>query len=49
MAVIAARNRLIHAYLGIDSDTVWSIVAEDIPALHDALLRLLATRRQQGN
>ena len=47
--VIATRNRLIHAYLGIDSDTVWSIVAEDIPALHDALLRLLATRRQQGN
>ena len=31
--VIATRNRLIHGYLGIDNDTLWSIVASDIPAL----------------
>jgi uncharacterized protein with HEPN domain len=31
--IIATRNRLIHAYLGIDNDTLWSIVATDIPAL----------------
>ncbi len=31
--VIATRNRLIHGYLGIDDDTVWSIIQEDIPAL----------------
>jgi len=42
--VIATRNRLIHAYLGIDSDTVWSIVRDDIPALHRDLLKLLATK-----
>ena len=42
--VIATRNRLIHAYLGIDSDTVWSIVRDDIPALHHNLLKLLATK-----
>ena len=24
--VIATRNRLIHGYLGIDNDTVWSII-----------------------
>jgi uncharacterized protein with HEPN domain len=24
--LIATRNRLIHGYLGIDNDTVWSIV-----------------------
>lgn len=42
--VIATRNRLIHAYLGIDIDTVWSIVRDDIPTLHGELLRLLATR-----
>jgi uncharacterized protein with HEPN domain len=23
--IIATRNRLIHAYLGIDDDTIWSI------------------------
>lgn len=42
--VVATRNRLIHAYLGIDADTVWSIVRDDIPALRGALMRLLATR-----
>lgn len=31
--IIATRNRLIHAYLGIDPDTIWSIVTDDIPAL----------------
>lgn len=31
--IIATRNRLIHAYLGIDNDTLWSIVVSDIPAL----------------
>ena len=31
--VIATRNRLIHAYLGIDEDTIWSIIRDDIPAL----------------
>jgi uncharacterized protein with HEPN domain len=31
--IIATRNRLIHAYLGIDNDTLWSIVVTDIPAV----------------
>jgi uncharacterized protein with HEPN domain len=40
--VIATRNRLIHAYLGIDHDTLWSIVVSDVPAL---LPMLRAVRR----
>ena len=35
--VIATRNRLIHGYLGIDNDTLWSIIQDDIPALLSAL------------
>lgn len=35
--VIATRNRLIHGYLGIDNDTLWSIVRDDIPALLEKL------------
>lgn len=35
--VIATRNRLIHAYLGIDNDTIWSIVQDDLPDLLRAL------------
>lgn len=34
---IATRNRLIHGYLGIDNDTLWSIVVSDVPALLAAL------------
>lgn len=31
--IVATRNRLIHGYLGIDNDTVWSIIQDEIPAL----------------
>lgn len=31
--IIATRNRLIHGYLGIDNDTLWSIINDDIPSL----------------
>jgi uncharacterized protein with HEPN domain len=31
--IIATRNRLIHGYLGIDNDILWSIIQDDIPAL----------------
>jgi uncharacterized protein with HEPN domain len=39
--IIATRNRLIHAYLGIDNDILWSIVDTEIAAL----LTLLRTVR----
>ena len=35
--VVATRNRLIHGYLGIDNDVLWSIVVTDVPALLDGL------------
>lgn len=41
--VIATRNRLIHGYLGIDNDTLWSIIVSDIPALLSELRRLRQT------
>ena len=31
--VVATRNKLIHGYLGIDNDTLWSIVQTDVPDL----------------
>lgn len=36
----ATRNRLIHGYLGIDNDTLWSIIRDDIPALLEMLVTL---------
>jgi uncharacterized protein with HEPN domain len=38
--IIATRNRLIHGYLGIDDDTIWSIIRTDVPLLLDELANL---------
>ena len=39
--VIATRNRLIHGYLGIDIDTLWSIIQSDIPSLINELQKII--------
>ncbi|MEO6277865.1 DUF86 domain-containing protein [Roseateles sp.] len=44
--IVATRNRVAHAYLGISADTVWSILHDDLPAL-DLALRALLTRMNQ--
>jgi len=38
--IIATRNRLIHGYLGIDNDTLWSIITEDVPEVLPKLYQL---------
>jgi len=38
--LIATRNRLIHGYLGIDNDTLWSIITDDVPKLLPLLYAL---------
>jgi len=40
--IIATRNRLIHGYLGIDDDTLWSIIKDDVPELLGALGKLIS-------
>lgn len=44
--IIATRNRLIHGYLGIDNDTLWSILQDDIPALLPLLKSVRETSRE---
>lgn len=39
--IVATRNRLIHGYLGIDDDTLWSVIQDDIPALLPQLRALV--------
>ena len=41
--IIATRIRLIHGYLGIDNDTLWSIIRSDVPALLPRLIALRGT------
>jgi uncharacterized protein with HEPN domain len=43
--IIATRNRLIHGYLGIDNDTLWSIIQDDVP---ERLTTLCALRGQSN-
>jgi uncharacterized protein with HEPN domain len=43
--LIATRKRLIHAYLGLDDDVLWSIIQGDVPALL-AELRALKAKLQ---
>lgn len=43
--IIATRNRLIHGYLGIDNDTLWSIIRDDVPNLLP-LLKALKNKTQ---
>ena len=40
--IIGTRNRLAHAYLGIEPDTVWLIVSESVPTLLRQLRAMLA-------
>jgi uncharacterized protein with HEPN domain len=44
--IVATRNRLIHGYLGIDNDTLWSIIQTDIPALLPKLRALRDAARK---
>ena len=39
--IIATRNRLIHGYLGIDDDTLWSIITDEVPELLSSLEKLV--------
>ena len=43
--IVATRNRVAHAYLGIDDDVIWDIIQTDLPELLDALRRLLEQER----
>ena len=44
-SIIGARNRVAHAYSGIDNDVVWDIVQTDIPDLLPKLRHLLDSVR----
>ncbi|NIO42846.1 MAG: DUF86 domain-containing protein [Burkholderiales bacterium] len=43
--IVATRNQLIHAYLGIDDDTLWSIIQDDVPELAKSLRELISKEK----
>jgi uncharacterized protein with HEPN domain len=42
--IVATRNRLIHGYLGVDDDILWSIIVDEIPTLLSSL-RIISTNK----
>ena len=44
--VMATRNRVAHAYMGIDDDVIWDIIQTDLPNLLAALRKLLEEEQQ---
>jgi uncharacterized protein with HEPN domain len=40
-AIVAMRNRIIHAYFDIDRDIVWKTALEEVPPLRLQLVALL--------
>ena len=47
-AIVGARNRLAHAYLGIRDDVIWTIIQDAVPKLLPALRKLLETARKDS-
>ena len=47
-AIVAMRNRLIHAYFEIDRDILWKTVTEELPPLLLELRKLLALGTRDG-
>ncbi len=45
VAIVAMRNRLIHAYFDIDLDVVWHTVTHELPDLIAELQTLLAQQQ----
>jgi uncharacterized protein with HEPN domain len=40
-AMAGMRDRLIHAYFGVDYDIVWDVVMNKVPALHQEIRQIL--------
>lgn len=43
------RDKLIHEYHGVDAETVWRTIKEDIPPLRDHILEIIGKEESQGN
>ena len=46
--IVGTRNRVAHAYLGLDDDVIWDIIRIDIPNLLSALRNLLVTTSEES-
>ncbi len=45
--IAGMRDKLIHAYFGVDLDAVWKTVTEDIPDLKEKITKILRENPKQ--
>jgi len=45
-AVAGMRDKLIHAYFGVDYDLVWDVVTIKVPILHQEITKILSDKKQ---
>jgi len=43
--IVGFRNVLVHDYLGVDLEKIWSIICNDLPVLEDAIGEMLGPNR----
>ncbi len=48
-AIVGLRNRLIHAYGGIDNDIIWTLIQDAVPNLLTTLHDLLRTTSEDSS
>ncbi len=48
-AISGFRNRLVHGYLSVNMDIVWSVIQDYLPGLRSAAEAMLADLDRQGN
>jgi uncharacterized protein with HEPN domain len=45
--ITGMRDKLIHAYFGIDTETIWKAVEENIPTLRKSIQKMLKDQEKQ--
>lgn len=45
-AMAGMRDRLIHAYFGVDYDIVWDVVIDKVPALYEEIKQIIRAESQ---
>lgn len=46
--IVGMRHKIIHEYFAVQTDTLWDVVRNDVPVLHEQLVAILAELPEGG-